>query len=88
MTRRKRARRSDYTDGECAFSRKMRYRIRCYPVPAYALALGFGIKPATFYKWCRGVYPVSKSDGRLLKLCEVLMIRPEDAFVSYDQVGT
>lgn len=77
----------DFTDGEWTFSKRLRRVLRAHPIPRYRLGLVCGIKTPSFYKMTAGMSPVSKSDERIKKLCEIVGVSLDLALVPFDRWG-
>lgn len=63
-------------------TRKFIEAVKLSDIPAYRLAQKAGISPMSFYKITAGIDQPKPGDQRVIAVCHVLGMRPEDCFES------
>lgn len=65
-------------------SRRFIERLKLSATPAYRIAIAAGVSPTQLSKWVIGAQPVRVRDPRLIRIGELLGLKPNEIFVEED----
>lgn len=66
-------------------SREFRTRYKISDVPGYRLAQQAGLSPSQLSKFVCGIEPMKDGDPRIIRVAELLGLRPDEAFETAEQ---
>ena len=61
-------------------SRRFKERLKLSPIPQYQIANRANVNPALLSKWVIGAQSVKVGDERLIRVGELLGLKPEEIF--------
>lgn len=61
-------------------SRQFIEKLKLWPAPQYKVAIQAGVHPGLLSKWIIGAQPVKYGDERLIRIGQILGLRPDQIF--------